>query len=76
MRSSSQQCLLDTFFGRLCGDGSLVRAVSDRAFAQARARLHAPALSWLNDRLWLVPMLRAWCRAGRACAWWPPTPRC
>lgn len=51
MRSSSQQCLLDTFFGRLCGDGSLVRAVSDRAFAQARARLHAPALSWLNDRL-------------------------
>jgi hypothetical protein len=51
MRSSSQQCLLDTFFGRLCGDGSLVRAVSDRAFAQARTRLHAPALSWLNDRL-------------------------
>lgn len=51
MRSSSQQSLLDTFFGRLCGDGSLVRAVSDRAFAQARARLHAPALSWLNDRL-------------------------
>lgn len=51
MRSSSQQCLLDTFFGRLCGDGSLVRAVSDRAFAQARARLHVPALSWLNDRL-------------------------
>lgn len=51
MRSSSQQTLLDSFFGRLCGDGALVRAVSDRAFAQARARLHAPALSWLNDRL-------------------------
>lgn len=51
MRSSSQQVLLDSFFGRLCGDGSLLRVVSDRAFAQARARLHAPALSWLNDRL-------------------------
>lgn len=51
MRSSSQQALLDSFFGRLCGDGSLLRVVSDRAFAQARARLHAPALSWLNDRL-------------------------
>ena len=51
MRSSSQQALLDSFFGRLCGDGPLTRVVSDRAFAQARARLHAPALSWLNDHL-------------------------
>jgi hypothetical protein len=51
MRSSSQQALLDSFFGRLCGDGSLMRVVSDRAFAQARGRLHAPALSWLNDHL-------------------------
>ena len=51
MRSSSQQVLLDSFFARLCGDGALLRVVSDRAFAQARARLHAPALSWLNDRL-------------------------
>jgi len=51
MRASSQQALLDSFFGRLCGDGSLVRAVSDRAFAQARARLHMPALSWLNEQL-------------------------
>ena len=51
MRASSQQVLLDSFFGRLCGDGSLVRAVSDRAFAQARARLHMPALSWLNEQL-------------------------
>jgi hypothetical protein len=25
--------------------------VSDRAFAKARAHLHAPALSWLNERL-------------------------
>ena len=51
MRSSSQQVLLDSFFGRLCGDGALLRVVSDRAFAQARARLHAPALAWLNDQL-------------------------
>ena len=51
MRSSSQQALLDSFFGRLCGDGSLMRVVSDRAFAQARGRLHAPALSWLNEHL-------------------------
>lgn len=52
MRSSSQQALLDSFFGRLCGEGgSLLRVVSDRAFAKARARLHAPALSWLNERL-------------------------
>lgn len=53
MRSSSQQALLDSFFSRLSGDGPLVRGVSDRAFAQARARLHAPApaLSWPNDHL-------------------------
>lgn len=30
---------------------SLLRVVSDRAFAQARARLHMPALSWLNEQL-------------------------
>ena len=51
MRSSSQQAMLDSFFGSLCADGSLVRAVSDRAFAKARSRLHMPALSWLNDQL-------------------------
>ena len=28
-----------------------MRGVSDRAFAQARARLHMPALSWLNEQL-------------------------
>lgn len=51
MRSSSQQSMLDSFFGSLCADGSLVREVSDRAFAKARSRLHMPALSWLNDQL-------------------------
>jgi hypothetical protein len=51
MRSSSQQSMLDSFFGSLCADGSFVREVSDRAFAKARSRLHMPALSWLNDQL-------------------------
>ncbi len=49
MRSSSQQSLLDDFFGTLCGDGVPHRGVSDRAFAKARQRLHCPALAWLND---------------------------
>ena len=51
MRASSQQAMLDSFFGNLCADGSMVRAVSDRAFAKARSRLHVPALSWLNEQL-------------------------
>jgi hypothetical protein len=51
MRASSQQAMLDSFFGRLCGEGSLLRALSDCAFAQARARLHMPALSWPNEQL-------------------------
>jgi hypothetical protein len=51
MRASSQQAMLDSFFGHLCADGFLVRAVCDRAFAKARSRLHMPALSWLNDQL-------------------------
>lgn len=51
MRSSSQQTMLDSFFGSLCADGLLVREVSDRAFAKARSRLHMPALSWLNDQV-------------------------
>ena len=48
MRASSQQSLLDAFFGSLC-DGQAVRGVSDRAFAKAREQLHMPALQWLND---------------------------
>lgn len=51
MRSSSQQSLLDGFFGKLCGDGCPWRGASDRAFAKARQRLHCPALAWLNDRV-------------------------
>ncbi len=51
MRASSQQAMLDAFYGNLCAEGSLLRAVSDRAFAKARSRLHVPALSWLNDQL-------------------------
>lgn len=45
MRSSSQQSLLDGFFGKLCGDGSPWRGAS------ARQRLHSLALAWLNDRV-------------------------
>ena len=51
MRASSQQTMLDAFFGSLWADGALVREVSDRAFAKARSHLHVPALSWLNDGL-------------------------
>ena len=51
MRSSSQQSMLDGFFGNLCADGAMTRAVSDRAFAKARSHLHAPALAWLNTQL-------------------------
>jgi Transposase DDE domain len=51
MRSSSQQALVDGFFGGLCADGALLREVSDRAFAKARSHLHMPALTWLNDGL-------------------------
>ena len=43
--------MLDAFFGNLCADGALCRAVSDRAFAKARSHLHAPALAWLNAQL-------------------------
>ena len=39
----------DGFFASVCGSGSLLRAVSDRAFAKARERLHMPALAGLND---------------------------
>jgi len=50
-RAGSQQAMLDGFFATLLGDPVAGRMVSDRAFAQARARLHMPALQWLNDRL-------------------------
>ena len=51
MRGSSQQCHLDAFFGSLSNSASLVRGVSDRAFAKARSHLHVPALVDLNDAL-------------------------
>jgi len=48
-RAQSLQMALDAFFGSLFGADGLYRSVSDRAFAQARARLHMPALVALND---------------------------
>ena len=64
-RAASQQASLDAFFGSLGDSGGLVRGVSDRAFAKARARLHMPALQWLNchllqgaERLGFVPRWR------------------
>jgi hypothetical protein len=50
MRGTSQQCMLDSFYGSLHGTCGFVRGVSDRGFAKARSRLHMPALSWLNDQ--------------------------
>jgi hypothetical protein len=49
MRNQSQQAMLDGFFGSVCGTQSLLREVSDRAFAKAREHLHLPALISLND---------------------------
>lgn len=51
MRGASQQRGLDAFYASLRGVTGMVRAVSDRAFAKARSRLHMPALAWLNDQL-------------------------
>jgi hypothetical protein len=49
MRGQSQQVMLDSFFASVCGAQGLHRVVTDRGFARARDRLHAPALSELND---------------------------
>jgi hypothetical protein len=49
MRGQSQQVMLDSFFGSLCGSEGLHRGISDRGFARALCRLHAPALTALND---------------------------
>jgi len=51
MRGASQQSMLDEFYASLHGDAGMARGVSDRAFAKARARLHMPALTWLNEQL-------------------------
>ncbi len=49
MRGQSQQVMLDSFFGSLCGAEGLHRGITDRGFARARSQLHAPALTALND---------------------------
>ena len=49
MRNQSQQTMLDGFFASVCGCESLLREVSDRAFAKARDRLYLPAMVSLND---------------------------
>jgi len=49
MRGQSQQMMLDSFFGSVCGAEGLHREITDRGFARARDCLHAPALTALND---------------------------
>ena len=49
-RGASVQSELDAFFSSLNTVGATV-LVSDRALAQARSKLHVPALWALNDRL-------------------------
>ena len=51
MRNQSQQGMLDGFFASVCDSPVLLREMSDRAFAKARAHLHCPALVSLNDLL-------------------------
>lgn len=51
MRGQSQQLSLDSFFASLCGSAELHRGITDRGFAAARSRLHAPALNGLNELL-------------------------
>lgn len=47
----SVQTELDEFFGRLHAQAGLLRAVTEQAFALARAKLAPEALHWLNERL-------------------------
>lgn len=65
MRNQSQQAMLDGFFASVCGAGGSLRAVSDRAFARARDRLHQPALVSLNDlvvrRADAAGLIQRWC---------------
>ena len=62
MRSSSQQVMLDAFYGSLSADGDWQRGISDRGFAQARDKLTWTCLEHLNtfviktaDTLGLIP---------------------
>lgn len=65
MRNQSQQALLDSFFASVCATECPQRAVSDRAFAKARERLHMPALASLNDlvvrRADEAGLIERWC---------------
>ena len=65
MRNQSQQAMLDGFFASVCGTESLMREVSDRAFAKARDRLHLPAMVSLNDlvvrRADEAGLIERWC---------------
>jgi hypothetical protein len=65
MRNQSQQAMLDGFFASVCGTESLLRGVSDRAFAKARDRLHLPAMVSLNDvvvrRADEAGLIERWC---------------
>jgi hypothetical protein len=62
MRASSQQVMLDSFYGSLSIDGDWQRGISDRGFAQARDKLSWICLEHLNtfvvktaDTLGLIP---------------------
>ncbi|MBK9444544.1 MAG: hypothetical protein IPN53_26065 [Comamonadaceae bacterium] len=48
MRASSQQVMLDSFFGSLSVDGDWQRGITDRGFAQARDKLSWTCLEHLN----------------------------
>lgn len=68
MRGQSQLVMLDGFFGGLCAEPCMHRGITDRGFARARSRLHAPALTALNDVVvrraqaaGLVQRWRGWC---------------
>lgn len=65
MRNQSQQAMLDGFFASVCGSESLLREVSDRAFAKARDRLYLPAMVSLNDlvvqRADEAGLIERWC---------------
>jgi hypothetical protein len=64
MGSQSQQVMLDAFLAGLACGASLVRGVSDGAFAKADSHLHIPALESLTH--WLVDHAEA---AGRIARW-------
>jgi hypothetical protein len=50
-RGGSVQSEVDSFFAHMDTDLSVLRQLSDRALARARAKLHIPALWGLNAKL-------------------------